>query len=205
MVIRRKPNFLPTVFVSAEFDNVFIPRVARCFETLITTAHHAGDESWHVLMATLDQHGLCELTVPNEMVLGLLEFQITGRDGQTTTRTYESTEPYSYGFDKMRIEIDRASVESDVRLREASSILAFLFCWMLFSTPMQAQDFALVRLDSASLSDYLRSHHRGEVSPAALSTFILARTIDDLIANSPAFAEFDRVSERIAACSSDKT
>ncbi|MDZ4837396.1 MAG: hypothetical protein SGJ27_26720 [Candidatus Melainabacteria bacterium] len=195
--IRRKADFLPTVFVSVEFDNAFIPRLADCFGTMIVTANSKGDRAWADLIYKFDKHALFDLTVPNEIVLGRMEFQLPGADGKLTTRVYEP-EPLSFGFERVRIDIDRTRVDNESYRKEASSILAYLFAWRLFVEPLKPHHVALVRVDAVSLSEYLRLRHRGEVSPDSLSRFIIARTIDDLLNDSPLLADFDRAVDRIA-------
>jgi hypothetical protein len=190
--IRRKTDFLPTVFVSVEFDNAFVSRVAGCFKAMIIAAHNGGDRRWSDLICKLDRHGLFDLTVPNEIVLGPMEFHFKDAEGKSTTRVYEPTEPLSYGFERLRLEIDRSLVLNERYLEETSAILAYLFAWRLFVAPLQAHHFALIRVDTELLSAYLRLHHRGEVSPDSLSRFIIARTIDDLLNELPVLVAFDR-------------
>ena len=196
-IIRRKSDFLPKEFVSAEFDNAFIPLVARCFKTMIVKAHSAGDRRWSDLICKLERHALFDLTVPNEVVLGPMEFHYKDAAGQPVTRVFERTEPLSYGFERVRLEIDRTRVSDDRYLEETSSILAYLFAWRLFDRPLKAHHVALVRIDAESLSDYLHLHHRGEVSPDSLSRFIIARTVDALLSDLPALAAFDRALQLI--------
>ncbi len=190
--VRRKTDFLPTVFVSVEFDNAFVSLVTGCFKAMIVAAHNGGDRTWNDLLCQLDRHGLFDLTVPNEIVLAPMEFHFKDAGGKSTTRVYEPTEPLSYGFERLRLEIDRSLLLNERHLEETSAILAYLFAWKLFVLPFQAHHFALVRVDAELLSSYLRLHHRGEVSPDSLSRFIIARTIDDLVKDLPVLVSFDR-------------
>lgn len=197
--IRRKTDFLPKVFVSVEFDNVFIPRLANCFEAMIVGADNGGDRAWSELISKLDRQGLFDLTVTNEIFLGPMQFDFEDAFGKPTTRVYERVEPLSYGFERVRLEIDRTRVSNDSYIGEASSILAYLFAWKLFVQPLKAHHVALIRLDTESLSAYLHRHHRGEVSPDSLSRFIITRTIADLLNELPVLVAFDRAVNRITA------
>lgn len=199
--IRRKSDFLPRMFVSLEFDNAFIPLVVGCFKTMIVTAHNAGDRRWSDLICKLDRHALFDLTVPNEVVLAPMAFHFKDADGKPVTRVFERTEPLSYGFERVRLEIDRARISEDGYLEETSSILAYFFAWRLFTQPLKAHHVALVRIDAKSLSAYLDLHHRGEVSPDSLSRFIIERTVDALLNDLPALAAFDRAVRPIPSAS----
>lgn len=195
--IRRKPDFLPKVFVSNDFDNAYIPLLARCFEQMIVTAHNDSNRAWDDLLGKLEKHGLFDITIPNEIILGPMEFQLPDGAGGTETRVYERTEPLAFGFERVRLNIDRAQVASEAYRKESSAILAYLFAWRLFVQPLKPHHVALVRLDAVSLSEYLHSHHRGQVSVDSLARFIIARTIDDLLVNTNALANFDGLTGKI--------
>lgn len=209
--VRRKANFLPTVFVSNEFDSAFIARLASCFKTLIVCADRDGDASWQKLNETLRAHGLLEVKVPQELLLNPLHIEVPRKDGEKEVLSYTSSEPLSFGFETLSLDLDRARVSEQVYLAEVASIYAYLFVWTIFgqsaysgaerngasANTFAAATVVVPHIDSAALGDYLRSHHRGEVSAASLTKFLIGRTIEPMLDELPVFRGFDHVGARV--------
>jgi len=211
--VRRKTNFLPTVFMSTEFDKIFLARLIVCFENIITRADRDGDAAWRKLMNALDVHGLTELKVPHELILNPLRIEVTRRDGEKDVLRYSSDQPMPFGFETLRLDVDRSRIASKEYLAETSAICAYLFTWRLFAdasgkgtsedgkTARSAapETIAIQHIDSSSLDDYLRRHHRGEVSAASLSRFLIGRKIEPLIDDLPQLRAFDEIGRSVSA------
>lgn len=210
--VRRKADFLPTVFVSEKFDNAFLTRLSICFKTLIVRADGDGDASWRRLIELLRVHGLFELKVPQELLLNPLHIEVPRKNGEKEVVSYTSTEPLSFGFDTVSLDLDRARVSDSVYLSEVASIYAYLFTWRLFAAPavssadsksentnpLAAATVVVLHIDSAALGEYLRTHHRGEVAAASLTKFLIGRKIEPLLDELPIFSAFDDIGARVA-------
>jgi len=197
--VRRKADFLPTVFVSSAFDEAFLPRLVHCFRAVIERANGEGDKAWAALIDTFEKHGLMELKVPQELILNPMEFSYTTRDGETHSVSYKSDKPMAYGFEHVNLKIERERIDDAAYLAEVSAISAYLFAWRLFRKPLEAQDIALTRVDATALSDYLRLHHRGEVSAESLTKFLISRVIEEHIDDLPGFEAFDNIGKLVMA------
>jgi hypothetical protein len=209
--VRRKADFLPTVFVSEKFDNAFLTQLSLCFKALIMRADRDGDASWQRLIERLRVHGLFELKVPQELVLNPLEIEVPRKGGEKQVVSYTSTEPLSFGFDTLALDLDRARVSDSVYLSEVASIYAYLFTWRLFASPavssadsksdnpnpLAAATVVVLHVDSAALGEYLRTHHRGEVSAASLTKFLIGRKIEPLLNELSIFRAFDDIGARV--------
>jgi hypothetical protein len=150
-------------------------------------------------MDTFEKHGLFQLSVPKEIFLPRMEFRLPDGKGGFETRVYERKEPLAFGFEHVRLDLDRKRIGEPSYLSDESAIRAYLFAWRLFGKPLEGKDVVLSRLDARALDKYLVSHHRGEVSADSLSKFLIARVIDPDVEHLPAFALFDRLGERISA------
>ena len=209
--VRRKANFLPTVFVSNEFDSVFISRLALCFKTLIVRADCDGDAAWHRLNESLRVHGLLELKVPHELLLDPLNIEVSRAGGKTEVLSYTSSEPLPFGFETLSLDLDRERVSDSAYASEVASICAYLLTWRLFTrtsepaaeakdgaNSLAAATVVVPHIDSASLSEYLRTHHRGEVTAASLTKFLIGRKIEPLLDELPIFRAFDHIGARVS-------
>lgn len=236
--VRRKPNFLPSVFVNGAFDALFLSKLANCFETLIIRADREGDTRWEKLTEHFRVHGLTELKVPQELILDPIHIEIDTRDGGKRSLSYTSKAPLSYGFETLRLDVERTRVSDCEYRAQAAAILAYMFAWRLFPEAAKASPTAdisvggsdgssamsqaaadslgmaivspgnqgvvssealvLLRLDATALNDYLRKHHRGQVSSASLTQFLIGRTIQPLVDDLPALRMFDDIIKRVA-------
>lgn len=61
-----------------------------------------------------------------------------------------------------------------------------------------AASLVLPHIDSVALGQYLRKHHRGEVSAASLMKFLLGRKIEPLLDELPIFRAFDDIAARVS-------
>lgn len=235
--VRRKPNFLPSVFVNGAFDVLFLSKLANCFETLIIRADREGDTRWEKLTEHFRVHGLMELKVPQELILNPIHIEVDTRDGGKRSLSYTSKAPLSYGFETLNLDVDRARVSDSEYRAQAAAILAYMFAWRLFpevkpgSTAdasigdsngsisasqapadsigmaivpsgnqgvVSSETLVLLRLDATALGDYLRKHHRGQVSSASLTQFLIERTIQPLVDDLPALRMFDDIIKRVS-------
>jgi hypothetical protein len=196
--VRRKANFLPTVLVSPELDSAILSRLSGCFATIIRQAHRQGDAAWKTQVDTFEKHGLFELKVPQELILNPINFEFTRKDGEKRVVNYTSSTPISYGFETLRLDLDRARVSDEKYLAETAAICAYLFTWRLVKQPVEPESIVLHRLDAASLSEYLHKHHRGEVSLSSIAKFLIGRAIAPLLDEIPALRRFEGIGERLA-------
>lgn len=211
--VRRKANFLPTVFMSTELDKIFLARLMICFESIIAQANCEGDAVWQRLTNALEVHGLTELKVPHELTLNPLNIEITRRDGERDVLRYSSDQPMPFGFETLRLEVDRSRISNKEYLAETSAICAYMFTWRLFADASgkgtsedgnayrgaTVETIAIQHIDSQSLNDFLRKHHRGEVSAASLSKFLIGRKIEPLINDLPPLRAFDEIGRSVSA------
>lgn len=191
--VRVKENFLPSVFVTPEFDQMFFPRLVQYFRSMIESADRDGDKAWASLMNTLERYGLFEVSAPQELVLDEIRLSVTGRGDLS----YRSEKPIDFGFKRVNLQIERARLSEGNYLTETAGIAAYTFAWRLFQAGYDAKDLVvLAHLDAALLSDFMREHHRGQLSAGALSLFLMARVIDEQIDELPLFAGFDSLIKR---------
>lgn len=197
--IRRKPDFLPKVFVSPAVDALLMPRLVNCFETILREANRKGGRSLDQLFDMFRKHGLFELKIPLQMLVNPMTFTVPDGKGKTKTVVYESAEPWSYGFEHVELPLDRARLSESTYIEESAAIYAYLFAWRLFAKTVSPEDLVMAKLDARALYEYMHSHHRGQVSTQTLSRFLIGRALQDDIDRLPVLKEFDRIGERIAA------
>lgn len=171
---RRKADFLPRSFVSAEFDAAILKLLIHCFKTMLITAHRRGDAAWNVLVEMLYKHELLVVKVPQEVDFPSIAIAVPGRDETLTSEA----RTLSYGFEHFQIEMDRKRLDKPAYLTETASVLAYMFCWRLFTRPLEGMHIALFHLDAHGLHEFMRLHHRAELNLDTLSKFLIARVVE---------------------------
>lgn len=198
--IRFKPDFLPTSFVSEEFDGPFLSALARAFGDILE--RRAGDNKiqWEHFTSTLRKHGLLALRVPREFTPEDIHIEIPQKDGSVRHFTHVWKEPLHFGFEYLDLPIERSRLAEKEYIDETARILAYLFAWRLFAGGSDPQDVLIItNLDSVALDLYLRDKHAGEVSSRSLRLFLLERAVFAELESSDAFECFDRLKDSFRA------
>lgn len=194
--IRFKPDFLPTSFVSEEFDGLFLSALTRSFGGILERRAVNNKMEWEHFTSTLRKHGLLALKVPTEFTPEDIHIEILEKDGSVRHLTHVWKEPLPFGFEHLDLPIEHSRLAESGYIDETARILAYLFAWRLFAGGFDPQDVLIIaNLDSVALDLYMRDKHAGEVSSRSLRLFLLERAVFAELESSDAFECFDRLKE----------
>lgn len=178
-LIRQKADFLPDTFISREFDTQFLAALTSGFESLLSRYYAKG--TVHSFQETITKHGLLEINVPLELILGRIELEIQ-TSGGIETRVFERSEPISCGFRNIRFKIEWSRIGDDNYRSETASVLAYMLAWRKLAKEAKSHELIVIAtIDAIALDKYLRTKHRGQVSAHSLSEFLLERIVNDEI------------------------
>jgi hypothetical protein len=177
-----RQDFLPKLFVNAEFDKLLLTVFSRAFNDALIKRAAQSPNRWNYFLATLKKHGLLELRIPFDLSLEDISIEIVDKDGSRRQHTHKWESPVPFGFRTLPLPIDRERLLEPSHAETVSAILAYLFCWKLNSTGFDRQDVLLLtNLNAEILDFYLSSRQAAEVSSTSLRLFILEREIYSLI------------------------
>lgn len=198
--IRFKPDFLPTVFVSEEFDGLFLSALAHAFREILQRRATNNEMEWEQFTSTLSKHGLLVLKIPTEFTPENIRIEFSEKDGSKRQHTHVWKEPLPFGFEYLPLPIERSRMGDRKYIDEIAGILAYLFAWRLFAGGFDHQDVLIIpNLDSFALDRFLKDVHAGEVSSRSLRRFLLERAVFAELDRSPALACLDRLKDAFKA------